>query len=561
MKILKYLVLGMILVLVVSCSKYLDLKPQSEITDLTFWKTANGYQLAANWFYQNSLIDPQYTGTLNSDNMSDIAMNTQPDPISSGTYVAPQTDAVWDNAYVGIRNANKLIAEAKGSPIKNKIMAYLGEGYFFRAFNYYILFKQYGGVPLINKVLATNDPALYGARASRSATLNFILDDLDTAITDLPTKSNAEAGRVCKEAAEAFESRVALFAGTWRKFHGLANPDSLLDIAITESKAVIDSKAYHLYDARGIQSYRYMFIDNTSKNDPGSILVKHYVMNINPAGWVYGVSWGPMSPTKTMADMYLCKDGLPISKSPLFKGYDSCRSEFENRDPRMTESIIEPADSIIRPQFINAEPQWPGVGNNRNENSGYMLYKFISEVPSPYTSSAGDFDWNDMRYAEVLLNYAEAKFERNGYISDADLNISINLLRDRVGMPHLTNEFVAAHGLDMRTEIRRERTVELAFEGFRWDDLRRWNIAAQELPKPLLSIKVTGTQWDAPEVKIGNDSTPGIFYNLPSSRLDNGFLILQPGSQRSFVAPKDYLLPIPTRQLQLDPKLKQNPGW
>ena len=259
--------------------------------------------------------------------------------------------------------------------------------------------------------------------------------------------------------------------------------------------------------------------------------------------------------------MYLCADGLPIDKSLLFQGYDSCRTEFYHRDPRMTESIIVPADSIIRPQFSEAEPQWPGVGNNRNVNSGYMLYKFISEVSAPTTSSAGDFDWNDLRYAEVLLIYAEATFESNGAISDADLDKSINVLRDRVQMPHLTNAFVTTNGLDMRTEIRRERSVELAFEGFRWDDLRRWKTAETVLPNSLLSIKITGTQWNSPLVTIGSDTTPGLFYNLPASQLENGFLVLQPKSQRSFDLNKNYLLPLPTKQIALNPKLVQNPGW
>jgi hypothetical protein len=561
MKTIIYFSFGLLLVLIASCSNYLNLQPQSEITDLAFWNTPASFELAANWFYQNSLYDPSSGGTLNSDNMSDISEDTQPDAVSSGTYVAPSDDGVWDGAYTGIRNANKLITEGESSSIKNNILAYLGEGYFFRAFNYFTLFKQYGGVPLIDKVLTTTDPEIYNARASRNETLKFILSDLNTAISNLPAKSDAGAGRISKEAAEAFEARIALFEGTWREFHGSGNADSLLEIAASESKAVIDSKAYSLYNGKGIESYRYLFIDNSSKNDPESILVKHYVMSINPSGWPYGISWGYMSPTKKIADMYLCSDGLPIDKSALFEGYDSCRSEFYNRDPRMTESIIVPADSIIRPQYTEAEPQWPGVGNNRNVNSGYMLYKFISEVAAPYTTSAGDFDWNDMRYAEVLLIYAEATFELNGSISDADLNISINLLRDRVHMPHLTNAFVTANGLDMRTEIRRERTVELAFEGYRWDDLRRWKTAETELPKSLLSIKITGTQWNSPEITIGVNSTPGLFYNLPASKLENGFLVLQPSSQRSFDPSKDYLLPIATQQIMLNPKLVQNPGW
>lgn len=542
------------------CKKYLDLTPQSEITDVTFWQTDNDFQLAANWFYLNTLDDPHYDGTNNSDNMSDIAFGTGIDPVSSGTYVAPEQDGNWDGPYAGIRNANKLIEEGEQSSIRDEILPYLGEGYFFRAYNYFTLFKLFGGVPIIHKVLLPTDPEVFDARATRDQVVDSILSDLHTAISYLPSKSAAEKGRICKEAAEAFEARICLFEGTWRKFHGTGSPDSLLQEAITEAKNVMDSKAYSLYTGKGDQSYRYLFIDGTSEDNPESVIAKKYRTNINVNGWAYGVSWGNLNPTKKMADMYLCSDGLPIGQSHLFKGYDSCRTEFYNRDPRMTQSLILPALSIIRPQYDTYRPQWPGVDNNRNENSGYMLYKFISEEPTP-GNGGGAFDWNVMRYAEVLLIYAESQYERYGMISDADLDASINLLRDRVHMPHLTNAFVQAHGLDMRTEIRRERTVELAFEGFRWDDLRRWKTAETELPQSLLSIKVTGTQWASKQVTVDGQRYASFFYNLPANQLENGYKLLQPGSQRKFDPDKNYLLPIPTKQISLNPKLEQNPNW
>lgn len=568
MKVIKHIYTNMIipavtislLIAMPGCKKYLDLKPQSEITDPDFWQTDNDFQLAANWFYPNTLDDPHYDGTRNSDNMSDIAFGTGVDPVSAGTYVAPEQDDNWDNPYRDIRNANKLIEEGENSSIKNEILPYLGEGYFFRAYDYFNLFKSFGGVPIISKVLLPTDSMVFDARASRAVVIDSILSDLNKAIADLPSKSDAETGRICKEAAQAFKARVCLFEGTWRKFHGTGSPDTLLDQAAAEAKNVMDSKAYTLYQGKGDQSYRYLFIDQTSEDNPESIIAKKYRTNINVSGWAYGVSWGNLNPTKQAADMYLCSDGLPISKSSLFKGYDSCRSEFYNRDPRMEQSIILPGISIIRPQYDTYRPQWPGVDNNRNVNSGYMLYKFISEEPTP-GNGGGAFDWNVLRYAEVLLIYAEAQFERNGSISDADLNMSVNLLRDRVHMPHLTNAFVSSNGLDMRTEIRRERSVELAFEGFRWDDLRRWMTAETVLPQSLLSIKVTGTQWASKTVTIDGNSYSSYFYNTPAAQLENGYKVLQPGSQRSFDPKKNYLLPIPTKQVSLNSKLEQNPGW
>jgi hypothetical protein len=160
------------------------------------------------------------------------------------------------------------------------------------------------------------------------------------------------------------------------------------------------------------------------------------------------------------------------------------------------------------------------------------------------------YDYPVIRYAEVLLNYAEAVYEKNGNISDGDLDKSLNLVRNRVNrtMPRLSNTLVNANGLDMQTEIRRERNIELFLEGFRLDDLKRWNIAKQELTKPLIGIKWTGTQfqteWPSP----------------PAPRNSNGFLIVDNAANRKF-SDRNYLIPIPTEQIQLNPQLGPNQGW
>lgn len=560
MKKLKILSIIFLAIAASGCKKFLDLKPQSDISDESYWQSANDYRLAANWFYQYSLEDPHFTGPYMNDNNSDIAFGIEINTISSGKYVAPEQDVNWDNSYIAIRNANKLIEQGTVSAIKNDIKPFLGEGYFFRAYDYFRLLSLFGGVPIIDKVLQPSDPLVFSARASREEVVTFILADLNNAIANLPVKAGAEKGRICKEAAQAFKARVCLFEGTWRKFHAAGEEKALLDEAIAESKNVINSNAYSLNKLRGDSSYRLMFIDNYSMDNPETIVSKKYRTNINVNGWAYSVSWGNLNPTKAAADMYLSKDGLPIDKSPLFKGYDSARTEFRNRDPRMAQSLILPAIKVVRPQYDTYRPQWPGVDNNRNVNSGYMLYKFISQMPTP-GDGGGAFDWNVIRYGEVLAIYAEATYERTGSISDADLDKSLNLLRDRVNMPHLTNALVNANGLNMQTEIRRERTVELAFEGFRWDDLRRWKIAETILPKSVLSVKVTGSEWSKQVLTLDGSTYNSYFYNTPATQLENGFKVLQPGSQRAFNVNKNYLLPIPTKQLSLNTKIKQNPGW
>lgn len=259
------------------------------------------------------------------------------------------------------------------------------------------------------------------------------------------------------------------------------------------------------------------------------------------------------SPTKNLVDLYVCMDGLPIDKSASFQGYDEMDSEFENRDPRLSQTVFVPgttfnnlgADEVIIPQI--------GGGNNGPTKSGYRSYKFVSDN---ITSQLGQcfYDFLEYRYGEVLLNLAEALYERDGSISDSDLNRTINQLRDRVGITHLTNNLVSDYSLDMLTEIRRERTVELAFEGFRLNDLRRWKEAENALPVDLRGVKFVGSEF---ETTPPNDGlTPGVDIEVDA----DGFIVADPGQSRKFEA-RQYLFPLPLDQIQLNSNLEQNTGW
>lgn len=526
-----------------SCTKDLDLAPRGEISDATFWITAGDYELAANAFYQN-LDGPGY-----DDNWSDIGYGWQPSTISNGSYVVPENSDVWNKAYQQIRAANKIISQAELSDLGAQIDQYVGEAKFFRAFYYYMIYRLYGGVPLIEKVLNTADEELYSPRATREETAKFILDDLTEAAAKLGLKGSVTTGRVTKGAAQALKARVALFEGTWRKFHGEQNANEMLDMAIAASNDVITSGKYSLFTGKGDQSYRYLFIEEGDDSNE-SIFDRRYQRDVavNDFGW--WIAYETSVPTKKLADMYLCTDGLPVENSDLFMGYDTFVSEFENRDPRMTQTFITPGLATVRPHFATTPTEnWP----NRNPNVGYMLYKFLSEdVTGNTVWGQHQFDWRIIRYAEVLLTYAEAVFEKNGSISDADLDKSINVLRARVNMPSLTNAFVTSNGLDMRTEIRRERTIELAFEMFRYDDLRRWKTAETELPQVVRGIKIVGSEWSTrPEWAIGTHPTDA-----------EGFVICESAANRTFVVPKHYWQPLPSKQVSLYPDiLTQNPGW
>jgi len=219
----------------------------------------------------------------------------------------------------------------------------------------------------------------------------------------------------------------------------------------------------------------------------------------------------------------------------------------------MAQTFIVPGTAVY--QENGFQPIVPGFSGSNATRTGYMLRKFLDETAEA-AHFAGQYDFKEFRYGEVLLTLAEALFERDGAISDGDLNRTIGALRRRVGMPDssATNAFVNSNGLNMLTEIRRERTVELAFEGFRRDDLRRWKTAETEMPQALRGVKFVGTEYQH------RDSTLVIGTDIQVDA--GGFVIEEAAASRQFAVPKHYLDPIPLQQIQLsNGTLTQNPGW
>ncbi|ETZ24779.1 RagB/SusD family nutrient uptake outer membrane protein [Pedobacter sp. V48] len=554
----KLLIAGMFILaaLLNGCKKDLNLVSEDSITDATFWKTGADFKLAANNLY-NGLDRFGF-----EDTESDIAFNF-PNSVSNGNLQPAESVDLWTDSYGYIRSSNNIIEKGSGST-DAEIKRYVAEAKFFRAWYYWKLLRLYGGVPLITKVLATDDPALFTPRSNRTETVDFILKDLQEAKADLPMQSalaSVDVGRITQGATIALTARVALFEGTWGKFRADGNATKYIDAAIAASREIMNSGTYGLYTDKGMQSYRYLFLED-GDDSRESILDRRYARNILGHDIPYQYDGNGYNPTRKMVDLYLDKNGLPITApGTVFKGYGTFVSEFQDRDPRMTMTMIIPGTLTNRVFFpVTKIANWPDKPQ-RNFNTGYILYKYMSEDPLANNSgqngdaSIFDFDRHLIRYAEVLLIYAEAVFEKSGAISDGDLDLSINKLRDRAGMPHLTNTFVAANNLNMRNEIRRERTVELTLEGFRYDDLRRWKTAETELPQDVKGIKITGSEWAG--------KTP---YSDPSylSKVDaNGFLIAE--KSRKFDPNKDYLQPLPTKEVAFyqanGHKLEQNPGW
>jgi hypothetical protein len=491
---------------------------------------------------------------------------------SQGTNSIPDKDGNFTALYKRIYYTNLLLKNAEGFANQASIFVPMGEAYWFRAYLHFELVQIYGDAQLLTEPLDIDAGELYGTRNPRGEVIDQCIEDLQEAAQLLP-ETPAEEGRLGKDAAYALLSRVALYEGTWQKFHNnnAQRATELLTIAKNAAKQVMDNKHYSLFHDAGLvnaginninQSYRYMFIleDAGQCNPVGLqktanteyILAKRHrdtdKMTLNVT---HAMLANVCYITRKMAQMYLCSDGLPIDKSPLFQGYTQATSEFQNRDARMDNNMLwhgEPYwnnDSKWRTSWNDDDLNNSLVANARS-NSGYQNHKWgvECEVADYYES----MDFPVIRYAEVLLNYAEAAYELNESISDNDLKISLNLVRQRINpnMPELTNAFVTANGLNMRTEIRRERTVELFLEGFRIDDLKRWKTAETEMPQDQLGVKITGTwyetNWSAQARPLNSE----------------GCIIMYGG--RTW-APKNYLYPLPQDQRQLNKNLGQNPGW
>lgn len=547
MKLLsKHYILGFILGILAfaySCNDKLDLYPEDKMTDATYWLNANHVRDACNYLY--SFLPEMSTNWAHADYADDGVSSGGFNSISDGSRLAPGTDSDWNNNYKLIRNCNNIL-EKSADLADNESVRFQGEAYFFRAWANFELVKRFGNIPLILQTFDVFDTLNTAHRTARETVLDAAYSDLDKAIASLPdatTISSSEYGRITRGAALALKARIGLFEGTRCKFHGMENAQKHLDIAVSACEILMSSGVYSLYyynNTPGSESYYNIFTyTGEGPANKENILVRLYGENKeNNISSHYTVAYlqGSACPTRALADAYRYIDGLPIDKSPYYKPQTNTLTEYENRDPRMDATIFNKNYVYLGSNWVPGFIFWP---------TGYAYRKYF--VPDDYKQAASFEDNILIRYAEVLLTYAEAKYELNGNISDSDLDKSVNLVRDRAGIAHLTNDLAAGNSLDMRTEIRTERRVELAMEcGHRYWDLIRWKEAENELPKSILGTKLF------PKEHAGSES---IVINQDS------IVVVQDASNRSFDTGRDYLWPLPTKELGLNPNLTQNPNW
>lgn len=532
------------------CGK-LDRLPETDITDDLYWNTENDLINASNRLYQE--LDGDWI-----DNRADDAVNTSPNAVSTGNRSVPNTSGDWNDRYDEIFTANNILEKGLKAQVSDAVRnRWFAESYFFRAYAYSKLVKIYGDVPLLLRTLSAGDTGLYMARTPRTQVVQQIYNDLDSAAKYLPRRSEIPAtqwGRVFRSTAWALKARVALYEGTRGKFHGtIANWQDHLNIAVAAATSAM-GEGHALFN-----NYGNLFIQaGEGPTNLENIFVKIY--GVSRDNLLLGhnhsrnLENGQLAPTRNLLREYLYSDGLPAFKidgttpsatrSPLFvaeANETSYNTILDNRDPRVAFSYFRAGDVAYQGPWI---PK-----TSLGIRTAIAPKKGFNTVDQGIVNAAVT-DRILIRYAEVLLILAEAKFELTESISDADLNLTVNALRTRVGfVPKLTNAFVTTNGLSMREEIRRERTVELAMEGFRYDDLIRWKLAETILPQTLLGAKFIAAEW------VGTNQNS---LNLNADKI----LIVEPSTTRSFRVDRDYLYPIPLNEISLSQNnVVQNPNW
>ena len=565
----------------VSCD--LDKLPLANLSPDSFFSTRNELDAFANNFYTN------FPGSSVFEEESDLIIkNSRSDWMRDGRSV-PGSGGGW--TWTALRDFNTLIEMSSNCTDENVRDEYIGVARFFRAWFYFEKVKRFGDVPWYDRQLGSSDKDLYKPRDSRELVMSHVVEDLDFAIAHLPVKHSVY--KVTKWTALALKSRACLFEGTFRKYHGFKldghTAEWYLEQAAAAGEEFISTSGYSVYAGGGVEnSYRDLF---ASEDAIGTeiILARDYDKNlsIKHNGTYYTLgNYGNPGMTRKMFCSYLMKDGSRFTDKDGWK-IMSFVDEVKNRDPRLSQSIRTPGYKRIGSDKVEA----PDFGHTE---TGYMITKYMQGADlgvDLYGASYNDLPL--FRSAEVYLNFAEAKAEL-GTLTQADLDKSIKLLRDRVGMPNIDLAVanaspdpylmaedtgypnVTGANAGVILEIRRERTVELFDENFRFYDLIRWKNGQA------ITHKFLGMYFPAPgaydldgngtlDVCFYTDSAPsGLPANVVKFKIgerifftegDHGYVDVSPNLPGVWNENRDYFYPIPTDELTLNPNLVQNPGW
>ena len=511
----------------------------------------------------------------------------------------PASDGGWDFSFIrkvnimldNVDRENNLTAEEKEH--------WRSVGYFFRAYKYYELVTKFGDVTWVEHTLDENSPELYAPRDPRDTVVARMLRNLAYAETHIIEEGD---NTIDKDVVQALISRVCLFEGTWRKYHGLKDADKYLDECIrVSSELVARHPAVH-------PNYDEVFNSLDLAGVGGVLLYRQYVKNVVEQNVTKSHMGSALAfeMTKDAVDAYLCKDGRPFYMQDDFPAKEQDPyTEFEDRDNRLLYTVLPPYKVATANSAY--EKEWWFTDNPKDATyfsvmeslssegykllpirqsggsvckisphfvyhnggfafqatqGGYFPMKYLNHhEPYPITKCTSDAPI--FRIEEVMLNYAEAYYEKNGDLTDEVLEKTINVLRKRAGVDPLDKSAVIDDPkrdpdvAPLLWEIRRERRVELMGEGFRFDDIRRWK-KGEYVNKQKLGRWYSTDQLVADGV-ISDKSQCKIKF----TEGDHGYIVFygDPVAEGLGWQEHYYLYPLPLDDLALNPELKQNTGW
>ena len=569
-----------------SCEDWLDKYPLAQLSPETFFSNENELQAFSNKFYTTFPSDGLY-----NEYWDNLLHNDLPQEMRGGrTIPASGSGWTWSN----LRDINTLLEYSGNCPDVDIRNRYNAVARFFRAYFYFEKVKRFGDVPWYAKPLGSADPELKRPRDSREYVMQRMIEDIDFAIQYLPTKHDLY--RVTKWTALALKSRFCLFEGTFRKYHGIDGYEHdwkyYLGLAASAAEEFITNSGYGLYTEGGAaNSYRNLFVE---ENAPGTevVLARDYNKGLsvfhNSTFYSLNTSYGRPGLTRKIVDSYLMADGSRFTDKTGWKTMEF-KDQCKGRDPRLAQSIRTPGYTRIG----STTKLTPDLVTSM---TGYQPIKFVA--PVEFESDGYNLSYTDLpiiRTAEIYLNYAEAKAELETLTQD-DIDISIKKLRDRVGMPNLDLKAANANpdpylsapetgypnvtgtNKGVILEIRRERSIELLQEGFRYYDIIRWK-EGKAFTQPLLGIYIPeGTK----EYDLDGDGTYDVYFaknssDKPStpikltlvigqdivfSQTDYGYVSPHKDNPGEWIETRDYFYPIPTDDRSLTGgALTQNPGW
>ncbi len=617
-----FLSLAVAAVMVNACNleEELTLYPTSQLTSDSYFTTASDLQLFSNTFYNNLLDKEPFTVE------SDVFVKMNPSNLIRGgaDRTVPTSGGGW--SFTNLRKMNTLLGNMDKCKDGKAVQEYTALVHFWRAYYYADMIRKFGDVPWIDHELGSADEDLYFARDTRETVLGHMIEDINDAIEHLPEPAAKPqtAFRVNRYTAMFLKAQFCLFEGTFRKYHPTPLPfensyvakdgsthdyQYYLDLAVKACEDLMKSGVYRLYST-GKPASDYLTLFNGSDYNSNATKMNEIILGVNfdkdlkikhdcgrditnQTAARYGM-------TKKLVDSYLMADGSRFTDKPGWNVMPFAE-EVAGRDPRLAQTIRTPGYSWKKPGTSKDGPEFAYC------QTGYQTIKYIQSYDlKPFSTDNSDTDMPVYRYAEVLLNYAEAKAEL-GTLTQGDIDISIKLIRDRVGMPNL--DMAAANAnpdpylMSEETgypnvegpmkgvilEIRRERAIELFQEGYgRYFDLMRWR-AGYCLNQPYYGMYIPGPG----AYEFGDDSkytfyvgstdvTSGTKYQIHDPAVENEkatdemFYLVDPNTGKDAVAgcrdalrtvphsfdeKKHYLYPLPEKDLQLNTNLKQNPNW